>query len=74
MNAASKLPGLKQGTSAIDDLAEKAREILHKAFERVSAALKSAASANAEASPSPSPSPGLDPIAFAHPHGILADQ
>ncbi|WOJ91793.1 hypothetical protein RZS28_18870 (plasmid) [Methylocapsa polymorpha] len=57
-NAASKLPGLKQGTSAIDDLAEKAREILHKAFERVSAALKSGASANAEASPSPSPSPG----------------
>jgi len=57
-DAASKLPGLKQGASAIDELTEKAREILHKAFERVSAALKHAAGANAEASPSPSPSPG----------------
>jgi hypothetical protein len=51
--ATSSTPGRKEGKNALEDLAEKAAEIISRALDRVKAAFSS--SARASSSPSPSP-------------------
>ncbi|MDJ0390678.1 hypothetical protein QMO56_21415 [Roseomonas sp. E05] len=51
--ATSSTPGRKEGKNALDELAEKAAEIISRALDRVKAAFSS--SARAGSSPSPSP-------------------
>jgi hypothetical protein len=54
--AASVIPGRKGGKSALDELADKAAEIVKRAVETVRAAFTSSPSADATSRPSPSPS------------------
>jgi hypothetical protein len=54
--AASVIPGRKDGKSALDELADKAAEIVKRAVETVRAAFTSSPFADATSRPSPSPS------------------
>jgi hypothetical protein len=58
-NAASLLPGRKDGRSALDELSDKASEILSKAVEAIRGAFNRAP--RAETSTNPSPSPSVSP-------------
>ena len=54
--AVSVIPGRKDGKSALDELADKAAEIVKRAVEKVRAAFTRSPSADATSRPSPSPS------------------
>ncbi|MGB5084171.1 MAG: hypothetical protein WBO09_06080 [Methylocystis silviterrae] len=55
--AASNTPGQKQGKSALEHLADKAREIVDKAIEKIRSLFRHDADASSRAAPSPSPGP-----------------